>query len=95
MYRDLEIQVTAQDIKEGIPLSATRCPIARALRRVTGKIWAVHPSFNGLRAHALVLYGDGPQPYDLPKTAARFITRFDKSLNPPPFKFNLRNVLFL
>lgn len=37
----MKIDVTAKDIARGEPLNGCNCPIALALRRVTGKVWRV------------------------------------------------------
>lgn len=63
------VKVTKKDIQNGRPASASRCPISRAIRRVTS-IRPVHVYGGDAQI------GDGW--YDLPKVCEQFVNIFDK-----------------
>lgn len=81
----MQVEVTERDIRRGKQESCERCPVARALRRASGKRgWFVLPD-----------YIEGPiRRYPLRgrlKRVARFIERFDSGERGTvkPFTFSL------
>jgi hypothetical protein len=85
MKLPLKVTVTTQDIKTGHPFEAGSCPIARALRRVSGE-YLVFAWRNG---EALI----GGQKFSLPKKAEKFIDEFDH--NPEKVRRNMPEFTFL
>jgi hypothetical protein len=77
----VEINPTKHDIKCGKARDPLRCPLARALRRLTGNTWAVDATL----ATRLI---DGLQ-VRLPKQATAFITAFDVGRAVSPIRFLL------
>lgn len=78
---NVQVEVTEADIQRGYQYCATGCPVARAIRRVTGM-----PAIVDVR-NARV----GGLEVDLPTEATIFITAFDKH-GPEavvPFSFDL------
>lgn len=75
----MRITVTANDIYIGQACNELRCPLARALRRATGRTWQV------LGPEAFSDDGD----VTLPRAAQIFIQRFDAALHVEPFTFDL------
>ena len=67
------IEVTKEDILSGVQFSASLCPVARALRRCTGRSWSV------MSTSASVVHGDGSlgEAILLPDAATRFVRSFD------------------
>ena len=69
------IQITEDDIRRGVPISADRCPMAHALRRATGYDWQVGVSCIWRNdSSGNVLAGSTTQ---LPKKAVQFVTAVD------------------
>lgn len=75
----LKINVTKDDIRNGIPSMTTACPIARAFKRV--KILNVRVHNTSYKVKDLT--------YRLPKKAQRFINDFDNGYFVEPFSFNV------
>jgi hypothetical protein len=76
----VKIQVTAEDIKQGVRTSCTKCPIALALNRATGRKWKV----SGMRAE-----NEEAGRVALPWEACRFQDRYDYDLPVNPFEFDI------
>ena len=74
------VDVTQEDIENGVAEDCLSCPIAIALERATNKKWAV--------GSEEVCPNDfiGPV-YRLPQSARRFINRFDSGGVVKPFRF--------
>lgn len=81
MSIQLRIEVTAADIKNGVPGSFSRCPIARAIRRTTGTRQSVRVMSTTWVGHLC---------YRLPLCAVKFINRFDDDEACKPFVFTMR-----
>lgn len=87
------ITVTANDIERGQSGSSTRCPIARAVRRTTGRRnLGVYVNISFYDKH-----GQPTSEYALPARAASFMSRFDsfndnvaKLLDPFTFRMGKR-----
>lgn len=79
----MRIQVTQQDIDQGICGSPSRCPISRAVKRATGE--------TDVSTGDLILFWTAGRrvAYRTPASAASFITRFDSDLSVAPFEFEL------
>lgn len=74
-----KVIVILNDIKKGDSYVASSCPVARAIRRATGKRRVL---VSGTE------YTIASQQYrDLPKKAIIFIKRFDAGLKVHPFSF--------
>lgn len=79
----LKIEVTQDDIDRGICQSPTRCAVARAIRRITGKRYVE------VNADQTLVGQDFNT--ELPKKAQDFIHRFDEDKKKvKPFSFVLR-----
>jgi hypothetical protein len=78
----LAVDLTEDDISRGVPLSCDHCPIALALRRITGDKWTV----DGIRARRAGKDGDS---FSLPVPAVTFAGNFDHGLPVKPFSFTL------
>jgi hypothetical protein len=76
----MKIEVTADDIAEGVPEDGIGCPIACALNRLTGDRYEVD--------YEEVTTPDG-RVIDLPPEARAFIRRFDRGDEVAPFTFEL------
>jgi hypothetical protein len=77
------VRVTQGDIRRGIQYHVHRCPIAKAVGRLTHKKVAVGFKIRSRVVVCLV----GPATYELPSVATRFIDRFDAGKIVSPFTF--------
>lgn len=75
----ITVKVTQKDIKLGIPASASSCPVARALSRVTGDKYKVSSFF----------YSNSEMQRELPPRVVRFIDKFDGDAKVKPFNFKI------
>jgi len=85
----LTIEVTAENIHDGTPMSATDDPIALAILKVIGPAAAIFVEDTGVR-----LIEDGPGPAivvhgDLPRSAREFIEAYDNGHTVHPFTFTI------
>lgn len=75
------ITVTQEDILKGCPRSCFTCPLA----------WAVERNFPPFTFSAVsetfITPRDGSRDIKLPRSAQRFIRRFDRRLPVKPFRF--------
>jgi len=78
----MRIEVTAEDIKNGVPMEASDCPVALALHRATGRMWRV----DSRRICPNEKFGDMLS-FPCPPAAAVFVCRFDDCLPVEPFSF--------
>jgi hypothetical protein len=76
----MRIEVTAEDIAEGVPQYGSTCAVGRALRRATGVGWYV----DGEDAFRLL---DESEFIPLPPEAIGFVGRFDAGLPVEPLAF--------
>ena len=74
------IEVTQEDIDRGVRKESCQCPIALALQRCTGYLWAAGP----LEACRI---GVADSDVEFPRDAKRFIRNFDDGLPVQPFSF--------
>lgn len=98
------IHVTQEDIEHGVKGECAACPVARAVDRETGK-WSyvggscitVYETLNeALRPKPLFRTDaefklHGKKRYDTPRSATRFINRFDTGEPVKPFNFYLKD----
>lgn len=77
----MKISVTKSDIEKGLLGDPFSCPVARAIRRASGKDFWVR--------YAWICNNSG-YVHDLPIAAQKFINRFDDELPVKPFSFNLK-----
>jgi hypothetical protein len=76
----MKIYVRRRHIKNGKPQRRTRCPIALAFEELTGERPYVDPDCINTRTEG----------YVLPRSAQRFISRFDSGKPVKPFAFTIR-----
>ncbi len=79
----MKIHVTARDIRNGIPNTTQKCPIARAIRRRV--LWRKNVIV-GASARISTKY------YILPPIAKKFIKKFDNTREGEPFQFELKRL---
>jgi len=84
------IEVTKQDIKNGVPCNPWCCPIANAVCRHF-KIKNDNSSPVSVASNVRVK-GDVDTYYKLSRAANRFIDRFDKGHKVAPFKFYITEI---
>ncbi len=90
--KTIEIEVTSEDIENGVPGDACRCPIALAVERQIGcTVQSVGQGKIYLRRHSSFGVNYSVEGYNLPAKAARFVQWFDTALIGrylvKPFKF--------
>ncbi len=78
----MRVEITAEDIAEGVPRSHCKCPAAIALSRVTGKDVSVGTSS----------YVVGGRVYDLPNSLGIWIVDFDFGQPVRPTTFEVPDV---
>ncbi len=85
--KTVQIEVTAQDIMDGEPVTSARCPVAHAINRVlqAGSRASVSP-FDAMVIEGGYLVTDR---ITLPPEARLFINRFDQREKVEPFFFAL------
>ena len=76
------IEVTQEDIDNGVPLQGDRCPVAHAIRRAMKTSWAS--------------VGDGEicfsnRTISTPLEVDEFIDSFDNGFHVEPFTFNIKD----
>jgi hypothetical protein len=77
----MRVTVTANDIHKGRRSIADRCPVALAIKRLTGRRWEVYFTYlSDVRRHK-------GQP--TPLSVANFCEAYDDGLNVRPFTFEL------
>lgn len=74
----MRVEVTFEDIRDGLPCDSASCPIARALGRM-GKVADVHDSYVMIDGNRL----------ELPREAKDFVAHFDDEAEGEPFVFEL------
>jgi hypothetical protein len=76
----MKIQVTQQDIRNGVSKSYLECPVALAVKRI-------YPNFSvAITDKAIWIHG---QKFMASRSVQRFIKSFDAGLSVMPFGFNL------
>lgn len=78
------IEVTAEDIAEGVPKDDCECPVARAIKRATG----LRTSVAELGISVNCYYPDSVE-VRTPDEVREFVTRFDAGSGVEPFSFLL------
>ncbi len=76
----MKINVTQNDINQGRIASADCCPVARAIRRQTGREALVGPMYCDISDQENI---------PLPEEVRRFICDFDCGIEGKPFSFYL------
>jgi hypothetical protein len=94
---ELVIEVTADDIRLGVPGNMCRCPVAIAAVRALGGDWAgylaVEEDIDEVLQVSLYASSRAVDPYaayPLPGDAADFVGRFDDGHEVAPFTFTAR-----
>lgn len=82
------VTVTQQDIDKGRKGSPTECPIALALQRSTGNVWAVS-TIDAVPTSTPIMARIANATVALPASARSFVGAFDCGLNAEPFSFHL------
>lgn len=77
------VKVKSSDIKQGVRLDSTKCPIARSLRRIFPKRGV---SVYGAEAYVKAHNGD-TRAFLLPYDARNFIDAFDSGRKVSPLSF--------
>lgn len=77
----MKVQVTEDDIRNGVKSNIDRCPIARAIRRATGQGWIVGSIC------ATIADSAGQRYIILPTCAKRFVFAFDNGMDVEPLDF--------
>lgn len=85
--RRLAIYVRRDDIAAGVPEDASRCPVARALRRATDYHEEVTVGPRSLILRGFMRRRD--RVTSLPEPAREFIRRFDNHESVEPFLFHV------
>jgi hypothetical protein len=85
MKLPLKVTVTTHDIKTGHPFEPRSCPIANALRRVSGE----HLVFACRNGEAII----GGEKFSLPKKVENFMDEFDH--NPEQVRRNMPEFIFI
>jgi hypothetical protein len=85
--RTVRLSVTDDDIADGLPGQPQSCPVHLALRRRLNDGWAVTVGRCGL----VLENRDARRSFtiDLPQSATRFITAFDRDLPVKPSRFDV------
>jgi hypothetical protein len=79
----ITVRVTGTDVRRGLPGDPLRCPVARALRRATGRPWSAC-------RQVLQLHGGGEdRKLPSPEEADTFMFAFDRGKDVQPFAFAL------
>lgn len=78
------IEVTQEDIDEGISFLCDACPVALAMRRAMGKEIFISPDAWGLTRNS-----NDPTDQPLPSEAKHFILDFDSGAPVKPFTFTI------
>ena len=91
------IEVTEDDILNGVPRNNCNCPIARALKRHAGldvdkKDYSIWELFVGSPIYSKT-FKLKEKSYKVPRSAARFIRNFDRYKPVKPFRFKLVEVI--
>jgi hypothetical protein len=82
------VKIRKIDIKQGIPSSHNRCPIALRIRKMIPSLYYVSVGFkNRLSSSAEIWINN--RVYKLPKISAKFIVEYDKGKPVEPFEFEL------
>lgn len=85
----IKIEVTEEDIKDGVRENVKQCPVARAVLRQLDFAEVVEVSMGGIDINFDVP-GRKFIRYKIPKKVMRFIQRFDEGKSVKPFSFVLR-----
>ena len=86
----LLIEVTDEDIQEGVPISSQKCPIARAIYRKTGKTPSI--GLSNIRLDCKNVYTSYMDcSYNIPTTKSiiQFIRHYDTCHSVKPFSFKI------
>jgi hypothetical protein len=75
----VRVDVTAEDLRHGVPFSPLYCPVARAIRRATGEAWLVRAGW--MRREDVAI--------GLPREASDAVKRFDMGKRVRPFSFEV------
>lgn len=77
--KKIKVTVTKEDIRRGIREDPESCPIARAVRRATGRRFVA--------VDEAITFDSTREVYNLTPQADQFINDFDRGDNVKPFKF--------
>lgn len=86
--RTIVINVTQEDIDEGLPDKCSQCPVALAVKRYVRPRYYIMVS-----AQHLTVYPPGPALdqclYPMPDSVSNFVQNFDDAQRVKPFEFEL------
>jgi len=80
----MRINVTADDIANGVHKDCERCPVALAVKRATGCV--------NCDVTADTIYATGMPVFTTPRSVQEFIARFDREYPVQPFSFYLKGL---
>lgn len=81
----MKIEVTAEDIDNGIRTHFLQCPIALAIQRATRD-----PGWYVSARGTVINNKNAAEEIKLPKKCAQFVTRFDDDKSVKPFSFEFK-----
>lgn len=84
----LTVEVTGEDIEQGVPGDCVDCPVARALNRALG--YAAGTVDVDADEYWLGPQDNEGRPYRLPAAASEFVMAFDSDEAVAPFSFRIR-----
>lgn len=82
----MKVNVTAEHIKSGKPMSSDCCPVALAINEIIGHSPVVLVGHTNISIWPL---GKAERYYKTPEEVAHFISAFDKGEAVEPFSFEL------
>lgn len=91
--RSLRVTVTHEDIRNGEPANACRCPVARAATRALGL--SLDDEEVTVEGAIEVWTGDGWELYELPAEAVAWIEAFDAGALVTPLEFTAAYARFV
>jgi hypothetical protein len=81
----LTVNVTAEDIRNGVREASRRCPIARAINRTLNVE-------DGVEVCEFHIQTDDDTMFSMPAEATRFVEDFDHGKPVEPFEFTARRI---
>lgn len=87
MSNKVKIYLNEKDIEYGMPWSGGACPVARAIVRHFEEIGHQIPIQISVTNDVFINYGFSRSLINLPRSARRFISRFDQRKPVKPFNF--------
>jgi hypothetical protein len=88
--KEVEIDVTQEDIEKGVRNDCANCPIAKAFSR---RLEAHNLNLTLMEVcheHVVIANKEAAAEFDLPQEASNFISAFDNKRPVAPFKFKAK-----